>query len=153
MFKQPKKRWSKLQKEIEKLFVPELKMKIYCNAYPIGEHGNTIPRFYISINRNICWDFPKYYDTKPESFHGWASEMDFSQVIRNYIDCPVEKILGMKTEIGKFTYGSPFMEQAENDLIQILIAADRRLGKEKLLSWFKENPNGYAQIVMKQRYI
>jgi len=96
MYKQPQKRWSKLKRDIENLFVPELDMKIYCLSYPIGSHGNAIPRFYIQANHEIIWDFPKYYNTEPDSFHGWAWDMEFSQTLRDYINCKIENLFLIK---------------------------------------------------------
>ncbi|HAN77302.1 MAG TPA: hypothetical protein DCQ31_05770 [Bacteroidales bacterium] len=146
------KRWSSLQKDIEKLFVPELKMQIRCHSYPIGRYSNAIPCFYVTLSRLSVWEYPKLYATAAESFHGWASQMEFSQTIRNYINCPLNEVFKMNIPIGKYQFGTPGIETAENDLIQILIAADRRLGKEKLLAWFAENPNKYAQIVLNLRF-
>ena len=89
------KPFSKLKKQIEQLFARELNMHIQCFAYPIkSQYGSSsIPRFYITFNKNIIWDFPKDFPIKYVNYHYWKSDTSISDIIRNYIDTPIEGLL------------------------------------------------------------
>jgi len=57
-----KRPFSKLKKQIDALFVPELKMHFCCTAYPIRgqwKSNNSIPRYYLKLGKEIIWDYPK----------------------------------------------------------------------------------------------
>ncbi len=59
--------FSKLKKGIENLFDPKLNMEFCCIAYPIrGQwgHNNSVPRFYVKLNDEFIWDFPKDFELK-----------------------------------------------------------------------------------------
>ena len=78
------KPWSKLKRQIENLFVPELNVKIDCNSYPIrGQwgHKNSIPRFYVKAEKEIIWDFPKNFEIKNIHFGWWADNNNISAVV------------------------------------------------------------------------
>jgi len=81
------KRFSKLKKQIESLFEPSLKLEFCCNAYPMktktGYAHNSIPRFYVKLNKDIIWDYPK--DFKSEPYHEYAENNGISSLVREYI--------------------------------------------------------------------
>lgn len=45
--------FSKLKKQIENLFVPELKLEVFCISYPVRSQrgSSSIPRFYIRLDK------------------------------------------------------------------------------------------------------
>src|SRR4051812_22360205 len=91
------KPFSKLKKQIDNLFAPELKMEFCCYAYPMrSEYGSTsIPRFCIKLNKEIIWDCPKGFEIKEEFIHAWASSNCICDLVRDYIDAPPEKLFEM----------------------------------------------------------
>lgn len=173
------KPFSKLKKQIEQLFTPELNLQIQCFAYPIkSQYGSSsIPRFYISFNKNIVWDFPKDFPIKYINYHYWKSDTHISDLIRNYIDASIEGLLEktfaneqinlehcFPNEV-EFLKTKPMKWDAESDpnytiikydfnlgLTDIFKAADRRLGKDKLLQWAKEKNNPLIQSIIDSRF-
>lgn len=122
------KRWSKLQSRLYNLMEPSVGFQIHCALYEMnsndGWHGSKLPRYFITIGKEIVFDYPKNYDTKDEDgleYYPWGCDIDkISDLIEEYIQRP-------RTEI---------MNPFENDmwgLTDILRVCDRRLGRLKLL--------------------
>ena len=147
------KRFSKLKKEIENLFHPDLKMEFCCSAYWMrpknGYASRSIPRFYVKLDGKIIWDYPKDFEVDGRSSE-WCSDNGISALVREYIDTPIDELLHKKFsgEYKRFgdiiTYRKDpkgekvkfIMEQADpkvaTSLIDIFKMADRRLGKKKI---------------------
>ena len=174
------KPFSKLKKQIEQLFAPELNMQIHCFAYPIrSQYGNSsIPRFYITLNKIIIWDFPKNFPIKKVNYHYWQNETNISALIRKYIDAPIEGLLE-KTFLQEqiitehhfpkdveYSKANPTnWDATEEDpnyikvkynfnlgLTDLFKAADRRLGKDKLLQWASVKNNATVQVIQNIRF-
>ena len=110
------KRWSRLQREIEKLFSSELDLRIQCRVYRMAsQSGSTdLPRYWLTLGREVIWDYPR--DAANRSLYPHVTDIsDISRLIRRYIDTPLAQLLN-----------------AANDpwgLGEVLLAADRRVGK------------------------
>ena len=145
------KRWSKLQKELYKLMTDEINFQIHCIAYPMrSQYGSTnLPRYYISLNKEILWDYPKDFVLKNEetkndedqhkTYPYYNDVSDISELIREYIDTPKDEI---------------FSKHFENDkwgLINILKSADRRIGKRRLQDLAKKIKNKSALKIIELR--
>ena len=142
--------FSKLKKEIEKLFVPEINMQINCLSYPIRtQYGSTSTvRFYIKLGDEIIWDFPKNFPLNNIHYHEWAPNIRISELIREYIDTPVNEILSKEFENDKIvTFSKGIIDLNFTDLLR---CADKRLGKNKLSVIASENP--VAMKVFEKRY-
>ncbi len=99
--------FSKLKKQIENLFAPELNMQIFCIAYPVrSQYGSSsIPRYYVKLGKEIIWDFPKDFPLKEISFHLWNDKaVDISNLIRTYIDTPLDELLSESFEAEEFHF-------------------------------------------------
>jgi hypothetical protein len=135
------KRFSKLKKQIENLFEPDLNMEFCCNSYPMrsrtGYAHNSIPRFYIKLGKEIIWDYPKNKSAKKEEYGYWASNNGISALVRNYIDTPVEELLN---------------KDFKSDLTDLFKAADRRLGKGNLVRWAILLSNPVVCKILIERY-
>ena len=136
-----KKPWSKLKKELVKLWVEDLKLDIHQAVYRMdSQRGSSdLPRYFLTLNQDIIYDFPKDFKNEVLSsgyaknnqvqtvypYEGTVSKL--SQVIREYIDTPVAEVLD---------------KQFDQDfgLSNILKSADRRIGKNKLKEWSKTLP-------------
>ena len=143
------KPWSKLQKQLYLLIDPSIDFQIHCNAYRMkSQRGTTsLPRYCIVLNKEIIFDYPKDFlsnlipregsrelrttgtstwllnsDLTVKDLYPYYTEVqNISCVIREYIDTPVNEL---------------FDKIFENDkwgLTDILKAADKRLGKNKLI--------------------
>jgi len=146
-----KKPWSKLQRELYKLISDNLNFQIHCVAYPMNSvYGSTdLPRYWITLNKETIWDYPKQFVTKDgtvknisgnEVGYPYKTDVsDISELIREYIDTPKDDILN---------------KVFENDhwgLINILRAADRRVGERRLCELKKKTHNIAANKIIEAR--
>ena len=137
--------WSKLKSRVEALFAPGLQLAIHCNVFTTVTKEFTFdePRHWVVLGRGragrIIWDFPGPFlrpaPGKPprsrrglpldywESGYGLAGRQpsEPSTLMRDYLDRSRERLM------------EPFEDPWE--LAAILRAADRRLGRERLLAW------------------
>ena len=146
------KPWSKLKKQLENLFVPELKIRFHCNSFPIrGQwgHHNSVPRYYLVLEKEIIWDFPANFEIKELHFGWWASFNNISFLVREYIDTPVDDLLQQTFTNETLNIDTDYMGtdkgkkyKVNYHLTELFIAADRRIGKEKLKEFatLKKNP-------------
>lgn len=121
------KRWSKLQKEVEQLFADGLALRIQCRAYRMAsQRGSTnLPRYWVTLGKEVIWDYPKDFGSLAKDYPYLTDISAISDLIRDYIDTPVEQLLA-----------KPFNDQWH--LTEIFLAADRRLGKRKLVQLKKQ---------------
>jgi len=144
-------RWSKLGRDIRALFATGLPLQIHCNARPPNckfPRGSVrFPQYWLTLGKEKIFEYPAQFmdltdheasgmDDKtvgksyPFEEHGVS---EISDLIREYIERPKETLL------------EPF----ENDrwgLTEILRAADRRIGKRRLLEMNPEN-HGAKKII------
>ena len=143
------KPWSKLQKQLYLLVDPKLDFQIHCSAYRMKSQRGTasLPRYWIVLNKEIIFDYPKDFlnnlipregsrELHPAGTASWSLDralpvkalypyytevQDISCVIREYIDTPPDELFGKTFEEDRW------------GLTDILKAADKRLGKNKLI--------------------
>jgi hypothetical protein len=151
------KPFTKLEKIIEQLFYPNLKLKIKCFSYTAGK--NAIPRFYLQLDKEIIWDFPKDFEIKEIPFYSWADDNHISELIREYIDTPLDELLNKEFKLEKVSFinhgnydGNAKEYNIDYKLTELFKAADRRLGKEKLLSWHKKINNSKVDLILLKRF-
>ena len=123
------RRFSKLKKQIDGLFDPVLNMEFCCSSYPMrsktGYATRSLPRFYIKLDGKITWDFPKDFDVENMQ-HGWISRNGISDLVREYIDTPVDELLHKEFSVGYADH------KVATSLTDIFKMADRRFGKKKV---------------------
>lgn len=131
-------RWSKLQTALYQIIDPNIKFQIHCVAYPMrsktGHADSTVPRYWITIGKEIIWDYPKIFTKEEliEQFYPWMGDMsNISCLIREYIDCPDSELLTHSFE-------------DRWHLIPILTACDKRIGKRRLTLLLEQN--NFAQV-------
>ena len=121
------KRWSKLQSRLYGLMESSMDFQIHCALYEMnsndGYHGSKLPRYFITVGKDIVFDYPKDFDTTYKygfNSYPWDSDISaISDLIEAYIQRPVTDIM------------KPF----ENDrwgLTDILRICDRRVGRRRL---------------------
>lgn len=121
------KRWSKLQSRLYNLMDESINFQIHCALYEMnsndGYHGSKLPRYFITIEKEIIWDYPKDFDTAQKyGFNSYPWDTDIStisDVIEEYIQRPYEEIMD---EFEKDKWG----------ITDILRVCDRRIGKRRL---------------------
>lgn len=144
--------WSKLQREIYKLITPEINIQIHCVAYPMNSrYGSTdLPRYWITLGKEIIWDYPADFITKEGCVKNYADKInklypyftdvsEISDLIREYIDTP--KDILFDKHFGNDKWG----------LINILKAADRRIGNRRLNDLQRKTHNIASNKIIEQR--
>lgn len=140
------KRWSKLQSRLYGLMEPTIDFQIHCALYDMnsndGYHGYKLPRYFITVGKEILFDYPKDFDTTCKyGFNSYPWDTDISaisELIEDYIQRP-------ETEIMK-----PF----DNDkwgLTDILRVCDRRVGKRRLQEIKEHTSNERILYIINKR--
>jgi len=125
--------WSKLQKPLYDLFVPNLDLQMHCTVYSYTDKFDTFesPRHWITFGKEILWDFPSMFlqwnhpeVPKPiacmeQEYWGGRSSA-IAQLLRQYLDTPRDALL------------SRHFPHDYWGLTHILGAADRRIGQQRL---------------------
>ncbi len=142
------RRWSKLQKSLMQMVSPTVKLQIHCAVYDMkSQYGSTgLPRYWITLSKEIIWDYPRQFvsllSLAPGAINPWPYATDISEIsglIREYIDTPREQLLE-KT----------FPDDRWN-LTELLRAADRRIGVERLRALAETTSNPAVQKILTLR--
>lgn len=144
-------KWSKLQREIYKIITEDINFQIHCSTYRMdSQFGSTdLPRYWITLNKEIIFDYPKQFVTDDgtvknlsgfEAIYPYKTDIsNISGLIREYIDTPKEQILSK-------TFKNDYW-----GLINILRAADRRIGARRLEDLKRKTHNIAANKVIEAR--
>ena len=145
------RRWSKVQRELYKIVSVDINFQIHCTVYPMNsQYGSTdLPRYWITLNKEIIFDYPKQFATSDgtvrnltrfEAGYPYTTDIsDITDLIREYIDTPKEELL---TKIFSRDFWG---------LVNILRAADRRVGMRRLNELKKKTNNIAAHKVIEAR--
>lgn len=122
------RRWSKLQKRLYSIIDYNSEFQIHCALYEMnsldGYHTYKLPRYFITIGKDIVFDYPKDFDTTLKygtNAYPWDCDIsDISECIWQYLNVPKEKLLEpMKFDRWGIT-----------DIIRV---CDKRVGRRRLL--------------------
>lgn len=146
------KRWSKLQSRLYNVRAARLDFQIHCASYPMdSRYGQTsLPRYWITLDKEIIWDYPKDFlladssvgnlSAEPAKAYPYQTDISaISDLITAYLATPREELL-TKT-----------FQQDYWGLINILRAADRRIGKRGLLVLKRKTHNQNALKLIQSR--
>ena len=103
-----------------------------------SQRGSTdLPRYWITVGKRIVFDYPKQCITgEGNGNYPYETQVsDISDVIREYIDTPPSDL--PEKRFDRDAWG----------LTDLLKAADRRLGKEKLTRYFASPSEAVAEIL------
>jgi len=97
---------------------------------------------------------------KKISYHQWSDDNGVSQLLREYINTPIDELMTKKFEgdtlvLHSYENKNPMEPQevkVELGLVDLLIASDRRLGKKRLYEWLKENENPLIKLILHYRF-
>lgn len=115
------KPWSKLQREVSKLFAEGLRLQIQCRAYRMASaNGSTeFPRYWCTLGKDVIWDYPREFG-EHATYHPYETDVSsISSLLREYIDTPTKQLLS-------FAFADRWQ------IVDILLAADRRIEKHRL---------------------
>ena len=106
----------------------------------------------MKLGKEIIWDFPKDFPLKDISFHLWNDKaIDISDLIRTYIDTPLDELLSKSFEAEEFHFNEENLH-FNLGLTNLFIAADRRIGKDKLQKKFVDFTNTGIEKVLEKRF-
>ena len=127
------RRWSKLQSAFYRIVSPDIRLQLQCRVVRMNSANGSsdLPRYWITLDKETIWDYPgqfaipgggtKRVDSARITYYPHVTDVPaISDLIREYIDTPVLQLL---------------TKQFVNDhwgLINILRAADRRIGQRQL---------------------
>ncbi len=130
------KRWSKLKKPIEDIFVQDLPLQIHCTEIRTtprneGSLAEVLGVFTIRLGKEIIWKFPRQFvngeTIYPDGRNLYSFGVrDLNELLRDYLDTPKDALL--KKEFPSDYFG----------MTNILKAADRRIGLERLQQHFTD---------------
>lgn len=140
------RRWSKLQSRVYNTVDPALNFQIHCALYEMnsnnGYHGSKLPRYWITIDKDIVFDYPKQFDTTyryGRNSYPWDTDIsNISDSIEEYLQTPRNELL----------------EQFSNDkckVTDILRVCDRRIGKRQLLKMYDTLENETLKNIVRLR--
>lgn len=121
------KRWSKLQARLYNIVDPCLNFQIHCAVYEMNGnslyHGNKLPRYWITVGKDVVFDYPKGFDTN--SLYGYNS-YPWDGVIEN-ISNSIENYLQTPKGLLMHSFDSDI-----TGITNILRVCDKRIGKRRL---------------------
>lgn len=140
------KRWSKLQHRLYNLMDPNIDFQIHVALYEMnsndGYHGNKLPRYFITIGKQVVFDYPKNFDTVEKyGFNSYPWDTDIGEIsilLEKYIECPAEKIM-LEFEDDKW------------GLTDILRVCDRRIGKRRLKDIYDKTEDDIIKDIVEKR--
>ena len=136
------KRWSKLQARLYNLMEPAINFQIHCALYEmksLGHYGSRLSRYFITVDKEIIFDYPKDMELDKKYIYLWNSDVDkISNLIEEYIQRPKEELF----------------EDFPNDkwgIVDILRACDRRVGKKRLQILAERTRNENVRFIIEKR--
>ena len=143
------KRWSKLRKQVEGIFVEKLPLYIQCTEIRTtwnndGSLVEVLGVFTVRLEKEELWNFPKqfidYWTTYPDGENQYSYGVnDINYILRDYLDTPKELLL--EKEFDRDYFG----------ITNILKAADRRIGLKKVMNHFKASNQTFVFKVLEAR--
>lgn len=110
-------RWSKRQKKVHDLWADGLDLRIHCTLYETADEHH-FERYWITLGKEVIWDVPGKFEKAVccGNIIGKANKL-----IDEYVDTPRRRLL---SRVASDPWG----------LNEIMLAADRRLGRKSLLA-------------------
>lgn len=129
--------WSKLQSALYRIIDPEVGFQMHCCAYSIGE-SIPIPRYWITIEKKIVWDFPKNAMWDEGQWYFGDETKALSCLIRAYVNCPNNELLSYE-----------FKDRWK--MLPFLRVCDKRIGKRRLEKMLKKEEYAHVAWIIRKR--
>jgi hypothetical protein len=105
----------------------------------LGHYGSRLSRYFITVDKEIVFDYPKDMELDKKYIYLWNSDVDkISDLIEEYIQRPKEELF----------------EDFPNDkwgIVDILRACDRRVGKKRLQILAERTRNENVRFIIEKR--
>jgi hypothetical protein len=145
-------RWSKLQSALYRIVAPGIRFQLQCRVVRMNSAngGTNLPRYWITLGKETLWAYPDQFalagggtrrvdQAKIIWYPHQTDVSDISNLIREYIDTPVAELMSKRFEHDHW------------GLINILRAADRRIGQRQLPALRRKIHNAAALKVLDAR--
>lgn len=129
------RRWSRIQKKVHELWTRGLDLRVHCTCYQ-GGNGHHFERYWITLGKEIIWEVPGDFE-KAACCAKIATRI--SLLIDEYIETPRTELLT-----------KPFVYDRWH-LTEILLAADRRLGRKSLAALARRSLSEPARRILSLR--
>lgn len=141
--------WSKLQRKLYDIIDPAINLQVHCSQYPgRGKNClNGIPRFWITLNGTVIFDFLHdltfllHSHSRTSCFPDYPYEddvMGLCGAVIQYISASPDSLMDLKDQWGLF---------------DILIAADRRVGKRRWPEVYKTRSEAARKVLIARGYV
>jgi hypothetical protein len=124
------KSWGLLRKKIQGLFWDSKRLQIHAAVYDDPDvEGFKLPRRWLALDKNIIFDFPSdffewKYPLKKETIKYTTDEHStIDSLLEAYLSCAKHELLIFASPLDRFGF------------LNLLKAADRRIGRQKLFEW------------------
>ena len=146
--------FSFLKKKLEDLFCPELKVRFYAEVIRMRGRccSESMPRYYLTLHSEVIWDFPRHFEEVRNTHftHYLRRPHQISELVKDYVNTPVKELLVKEFENNKcWSYSGNYIPLG---LIELFLACDRRLGKERLLAWAKQIEIPTVHEILQRRF-
>lgn len=143
-----------MQRELYQIVDESIDFQIHLSKYRMkSQYGSTeLPRYWITLDKDIIFDYPKQFvcfdngrclikNLKGQKMrYPYQTDISgISDLIREYIDTPRNELM------------SKHFESDCWGLVNILRAADRRIGKRRLEALKRKTDNQAARKIIEQR--
>ena len=143
------KRWSKLKKQIEALFVEGVPLHIQCTAIRTtckneGSLAEVLGVFTVYLGKEVIWNFPRQFvdfqTIYPDGGNHYSYGVhDLNVILRQYLDTSKDGLL--TKDFTRDFFG----------ITNIFKAADRRLGLVKLQDHFTDSEESAVLQILSAR--
>ena len=113
-------RWSQLKGLLEALWDENLDLKMHCTVHR-GPDGLAIGRYWIVFKGQTIWEEPRDVASFLKAGRGNSVATEITAVLRQYLDTPKDELLSAAFPGDRW------------GLTEVLLAADRRIGKRRLV--------------------
>src|SRR5262245_61645494 len=130
-------RWSALQKLVKALWDPDLELDIHCTRYRSVSIG--VGRYWITLDGETIWDLPAHFEEERREGPYAGTATSATIVFKQYLSAPRRQIVSLKSPYDKW------------GLLDIMRAADRRIGRRGLESLLKRGLGTPARRIARAR--
>ena len=105
----------------------------------LGHYGSRLSRYFITVDKEIVFDYPKDMELDKKYIYLWNSDVDkISNLIEEYIQRPNEELFA---DFPDDKWG----------IVDILLACDRRVGKKRLQVLAERTRNAKVRSIIEKR--
>lgn len=139
--------WSQIQRKLYQIIDPKINLQVHCAVYPGGGKtcANGIPRFWVTLNGEVIFDcqhdFMFMWHDKDFDIGNLPFEDDISWccgIVIRHFQAPVDSLMTLHDRFG---------------LTDILLAADRRIGKRRWPEIYKNRSEAARKVLVARGYV